>query len=299
MQPRSITPRSGPLAARLTIAPSKSVTHRALIAGALGLGTTRVRNPLDADDTRITLNALAAMGFAVSGDGAVWSIEGLGGRVPGGGSIGLKEAKKQKGKTARVTVRLPVPPRLEIRGDEKLLVTSFRAGENAMIDTNNELVDFLRGEFRKDTALDVLDIDPPPAIPEQTIPDLLANREFWQYLGRNFDSEIIVSGVVNYTRDDLSGYQQVDVISPSTGQKVRQSRFVEQEEFRYVVDLFFMDGPTGTLLFRDRLQRAVVFQGKSNDPVSAFFAMSESVAADVLAVVTPRIREDSRVIFKR
>ena len=48
-----------------------------------------------------------------------------------------------------------------------------------------------------------------------------------------------------------------------------------------------------------RLQRAVVFQGQSNDPVAAFFSLSESVAADVLAVVTPRVREDSRVIFKR
>ena len=207
--------------------------------------------------------------------------------------------KKEKSKTARVVVRLPVPPRIEVRDDEKLLVTSFRTGENILLDTNHEMVEFLRGEFRKYTPLEVLDIDPPPAIPEQTVEDLLANVEFWQYLGRNFEAGLIVSGVVSYTREDISGFRDVDVVSVETGQKVRQNQFVEQEEFRYVVDLFFMDGPTGTVRFRDRLQRAVVFQGQQNDPIAAFYTLSESIAADILAVVAPRIREDSRVIFLR
>ena len=92
-------------------------------------------------------------------------------------------------------------------------------------------------------------------------------------------------GVVSYTRNDVSGFRDVDIISAETGQKVRQSQFVEQEEFRYIVDIFFLDGATGELLFRDRLQRAVVFQGQSNDPFAAFFSLSESIAADVLAVV--------------
>ena len=34
-------------------------------------------------------------------------------------------------------------------------------------------------------------------------------------------------------------------ISPTTGQKVRQTQFVEQEEFSYDLDVFFIDGGTG------------------------------------------------------
>lgn len=207
--------------------------------------------------------------------------------------------KKTKGKVVRVSVGLPVPARLEIRGDETLLVTSFMTGETVLLDTNREVVRYLRSEFRKDTNLDVLDINPPPAIPEQTVEDLLANLEFWRYLGRNFEAELIVSGVLNYNREDISTFQDVDIVSERTGQKVRQNRFVEQERFLFELDLFFIDGKTGSLLFRDRLQRAVVFQGIQNDPISAFYALSDSIASDVLAVVSMRIRQDTRLIFKK
>ncbi len=226
------------------------------------------------------------------GDAGTEEIVGYGEHLQG-------KPKKLKGKPIRVQVGLPVPARLEIRGDEKLLVTSFLAGENNLMDTNRELVRFLRAEFRKDTELDVLEVNPPPAIPEQTVEDLLANYEFWRYLGRNYESEIIVSGVIQYDREDLSAFQNVDVYSERTGQKVRRTQFVEQEQFMYFVDLFFIDGKTGTLMFRDRLQRAVIFQGTMNDPINAFYSISDSIAADVLAVVVGRTRADTRLIFKK
>ena len=97
----------------------------------------------------------------------------------------------------------------------------------------------------------------------------------------------------------FSGFQTVDYTSPSTGQKIRRTQFVEQEEFLYEIDLLFMDGATGELLFRDRLQRGAIFRGESNDPITAFFELSETMTGDVLAVVSPRTRVDSRVIFKR
>ena len=70
-------------------------------------------------------------------------------------------------------------------------------------------------------------------------PPLLANREFWQYLSREHGADLIVSGVVTYGRADVSGFRDVDVVSSRTGQKVREMRFVEQEEFSYGdVDFF-------------------------------------------------------------
>ncbi len=51
----------------VTAPPSKSYTHRALIAGALGEGTTTVAGPLDAEDTRLTTGALEALGIGVEG----------------------------------------------------------------------------------------------------------------------------------------------------------------------------------------------------------------------------------------
>ncbi len=204
----------------------------------------------------------------------------------------------KKGKTIRVNIDLPIAPRLELSGSESVLVASFLTDESSLLDTNREMVRFVRSEYRKSSGLNILDVTPPPAIPEQTIEDLLANVEFWKHLGREYQADLIVSGALTYDRRDHSGFRDVDEVSPATGQKVRRSRFVEQEQFTYVLDVFFMDGATGTLRLRDRLQRAIVFQGSQNDPITAFYEMSESLAPDLLAVVKQQTRQETRVIFK-
>ena len=207
--------------------------------------------------------------------------------------------KKKKGKTFKVVVQLPVPARLDLGDRKTMLVASFLTEESHLLDINRELVRFIRSEYRKDSKLDVLSVVPAPAVPEQRLSDLIANREFWKYLGGEYGADVIVSGVMLYDRRDSSGFQDVDVVSSTTGQKVRQSQFVEQERFLYELDIIFMDGATGELLFRDRLQRSSMFRGTQNDPITAFFDLSESIAPDVLAIVEPRMREDVRFVFKK
>ena len=59
---------------------SKSITNRVLLLAALAQGTTLVRDPLQADDTRVMLDALRKLGIAwrAHADGAV-SVPGAGG----------------------------------------------------------------------------------------------------------------------------------------------------------------------------------------------------------------------------
>lgn len=207
-------------------------------------------------------------------------------------------AEKLKGKTIEVSVGIPIPPRLVLDGDETLLVASFRAPESHLLDINRDLVRFLRAEIRKNSSLEVLDVIPPPPIPEQRAEDLVLNRAFWQHLSREHGAEILVSGVVSFHAEDASAYKNYDSYNPTTGQKMRELQFVEQQRFDYRIDIFFIDGPTGILLFRDRVERSMMFQGSMNDPIAAFYEMSESIAGDVLAIVAPRRRVEVRLIFK-
>ena len=208
-------------------------------------------------------------------------------------------ANKIKGKSVRISVPIPIPPRLDLEGFETLLVASFLTEQSTLIDVDREIARFLRGEFRQRTRLEVLDVVPPPAIPEQQLEDLIKNQEFWKHLGREYDADLIVSGVVDYGREEVSGFEDVDVVNPNTGQKVRETRFVEQEEFSYVLDMLFMDGSTGSLLFRDRLRRAVRYRGLMNDPIHAFYELGESLSDDIVSVVATRMRVESRAIFKK
>lgn len=205
---------------------------------------------------------------------------------------------KRRGKTARVTVGLPIPPRLKVEGDESILIISFLDDETRFLDINREMVRYLRSAFQRRTAHEILNVVPPPAVPEQRPEDLLANAEFWKYLHREFGADLIVSGVLGFDREDVSGYADIDTISPTTGQKIRQTRFVERERFSYYIEIFFMDGATGKPLYQDKLQRSAIIQGTQNDPISTFFELSDTISAEVLSIITTRTRPDSRTIFK-
>jgi 3-phosphoshikimate 1-carboxyvinyltransferase len=77
-----VTP--GPVSGRLPAPPSKSYTHRALVAGFLAGRKYRVRTPLDAEDTRATRRGLRALGAAVERGRDEWVLQaGVGRARPG------------------------------------------------------------------------------------------------------------------------------------------------------------------------------------------------------------------------
>jgi 3-phosphoshikimate 1-carboxyvinyltransferase len=71
--------RAGALRGRMRVPGDKSISHRALILGALAVGTTRISGLLEGEDVLNTANAMRALGVRVerTGEGA-WQIDGVG-----------------------------------------------------------------------------------------------------------------------------------------------------------------------------------------------------------------------------
>ena len=61
---------------------SKSISNRALLLAALAEGTTVLTRLLDADDTRVMIEALRALGIPIERDGDTARVGGCGGRFP-------------------------------------------------------------------------------------------------------------------------------------------------------------------------------------------------------------------------
>ena len=61
---------------------SKSISNRALLLAALAEGTTTLTRLLDADDTRVMIEALRALGVTVERDGETARVAGCAGRFP-------------------------------------------------------------------------------------------------------------------------------------------------------------------------------------------------------------------------
>ena len=66
----------------VTAPPSKSYTHRALIAAALAQGASTIVQPLIADDTKLTVAALQKLGVAIHADEHNIMVEGCNGSFP-------------------------------------------------------------------------------------------------------------------------------------------------------------------------------------------------------------------------
>lgn len=70
--------RCGPLTGHVRVPGDKSISHRALILGALAAGITRIKGLLEAEDVINTGKALSALGAIVERDGADWVVKGRG-----------------------------------------------------------------------------------------------------------------------------------------------------------------------------------------------------------------------------
>ncbi len=71
--------RGGPLKGRARVSGDKSISHRALILGALAVGTTRISGLLESEDVLNTAKAMQALGAQVERiGGGGWWVDGVG-----------------------------------------------------------------------------------------------------------------------------------------------------------------------------------------------------------------------------
>jgi 3-phosphoshikimate 1-carboxyvinyltransferase len=81
--------RDAPVNLRVRAPPSKSYTHRALIAAALAEGESFIKEPLIAEDTLLTLTALRSLGVEIKEEMGGIRIHGTGGVIRPGKRIEL------------------------------------------------------------------------------------------------------------------------------------------------------------------------------------------------------------------
>lgn len=75
-------PKAQTVSLTFTAPPSKSYTHRALIAGALAKGKTTLFRPLESEDTKLTALALRALGVSIEEQTGRTIITGCDGNLP-------------------------------------------------------------------------------------------------------------------------------------------------------------------------------------------------------------------------
>ncbi len=196
-----------------------------------------------------------------------------------------------------VSVSINLPPKLETEPEQPVLVTRMRATAHPFLDVGLEVSRWIRREIGRETALEALDVRPPP-IPEQRPQQLAANDRFWRRLGDDFGAELIVAGIVTYSDEDRSGYVNEDIVSPRTGQTVRRSRFANMRGFRLQLEIFFFKGDNGALLHHDIWKKELVAGSEQvPDDLTVLYELLETMKDDLLAVLLPTRLRQPRYIW--
>jgi 3-phosphoshikimate 1-carboxyvinyltransferase len=112
--------RSRPLSGRVRVPGDKSISHRALMLGALATGRTSIGGLLEGEDVLNTARALQAMGCPISRTGDTWEVlgRGVGGLAEPAGNIDFGNS----GTGVRLMLGLIAghPMRVRLTGDASL-----------------------------------------------------------------------------------------------------------------------------------------------------------------------------------
>jgi hypothetical protein len=195
-----------------------------------------------------------------------------------------------------VQVKLPVPQKIDVTGMRRVLIGGFRASDNPDLDIDVEYAKFLKDLFRHKSNFEILDVAAPP-LPEQELADVVRNAAYWKRLAQRFSADLIIAGVIDFERTNKSGFVQEDIINPTNGQRYRQTRYADREGFSLAATHYFFRGSTGELLYEGKLTEEAVYQGLGNDALSALFQLGERMSPEILGVVTPREKSETRYLF--
>jgi hypothetical protein len=209
---------------------------------------------------------------------------------------------------AAVEVRLKLPQRarLDLQGRKTISVTPFivvsQEGEGRQrvqgrdIDVQKEFDRYLLKVLRRETELKVNDSGPVD-FPVYDLAKLRDQTDFWRALGERTQSDLILTGGLDFDIQDRSGYRTEEFISPYNGRPYYRQVLVEQTGFEYDILMQVYDGRTGKLLYQDNFKDFQSFEGEDADPLKGMFENLLSLEDRIVNVFTQKEVEATRLLF--
>jgi hypothetical protein len=206
----------------------------------------------------------------------------------------------------QVKLRLPLKPKLPLRGNERIALAPFilvteadKARDKRLknIDLQAEFHRFLKKQLEKKTKFDVIETPPDIKLPTQSLTDLAKAQEFWASVGVTTSAEIIVSGSLEFRVEDRSGYKSEEYVSPIDGRTYYRQVYVEQTGFLFDIVFLVFDGRTGEKLLQDEFKDFRQMGNRSADELQGLFENLFSLETQILNTFVARDRDAERYIF--
>ncbi|HEY3124721.1 MAG TPA: hypothetical protein VGK70_11765 [Thermoanaerobaculia bacterium] len=207
---------------------------------------------------------------------------------------------------SQVRLKLPLKPRLPLRGNEKMALAPFiivteaeKARDKRLqnVDLQGEFRRFLKKQVDKKTKLEVIETPNELKLPTQNLTELARATEFWRSVGVTTGADVIVSGSLEFRIEDRSGYKTEEYVSPINGQTYYRQVYVEQTGFLFDIVFLVFDGRSGEKLLQDEFKDFRQTGGRRADELQGLFENLFSLENQILNLFVAREREADRYLF--
>lgn len=203
-----------------------------------------------------------------------------------------------------VKLKLPVKPKLQISGDEKLAIAPFviatkgekRADRAARVDVQSEFNRYMRKQIAKSTKLRLVDVGT-TRLPGTDIKSLQAARDYWKELGARTGADYIVSGVVDFDINDRAGYKTEEYVSPADGRTYHRQVLIESTGFVFDIDLAVFDGDTGEMVLEENFRDFKEFDQRNYDEILGLFENLRALETQLVGIFVAQETSGSRYVF--
>jgi hypothetical protein len=203
-----------------------------------------------------------------------------------------------------VKLKLPVKPKLQITGEEKVAIAPFVIANNgekksdraSKVDVQSEFARYLKKQLTKSTKLRLIDV-PPTRLPGHDMKSLEAARDYWRDLGRKTGADIIVTGIVDFDINDKSGYKTEEFVSPADGRTYYRQVLVETTGFVFDIDIAVFNADTGEKVLEDNFRDFKEFDQRNYDEILGLFENLRAMETQLVGIFVPQETSAARYVF--
>ena len=203
-----------------------------------------------------------------------------------------------------VKLKLPVKPKLQISGDERVAIAPFviaskgeKKGDRATkVDVQSEFNRYLKKQLAKSTKLRLVDVGQ-TRLPGNDIRSLQAARDYWKEIGARTGADFIVSGIVDFDINDKAGYKTEEYISPVDGRTYHRQVLVESTGFVFDIDFAVFDPDTGEMILEENFRDFKEFDQRNYDEILGLFENLRALESQLVGIFVAQETSGSRYVF--
>ena len=232
-----------------------------------------------------------------------------------------------------IPIETPIQPKLDVSPFSRVLIAGFIAGGTEEVDANLETVRLLRSQLRNKSGLRVIEADVIPLatiaadeergtngagstsgeaeqLPAKIKDDkdlepyekVFADANYWKKLGEEYQNPLIVTGTVLFSPHSSSGFvQREQEVYDSFGRRrvVPVRTYMERKGFILKPKFIFIDGRTGTELYKETFREEVLYNAQQNTPaLSSYFELMDRLIPSFLSTLSSQKIKGTRVLLK-